>query len=204
MNKYILGKKQKMVQFFDENGICFPATLLEVGPVVVTHVKTKETDGYEAAQVGYGSRKEHNINKAQKGHFKDLGSFAHTKEFRFKEEVPEVKVGDVITASTFAVGDMVVVSGISKGKGFQGVVKRYGFKGGPRTHGQKHSEHECGSIGSTGPQRVFKGLRMPGRMGGDRISVKGLKVLGVDSENNMLLVSGAVPGHRGTLIEVRG
>jgi len=204
MSKFILGTKQKMVQFFDENGVCVPATFLSVGPVVVTQVKTKEADGYDAVQVGYGSRKEKNIAKPQKGHFKDLGNFAFVREFRSLETMTEVKVGDSIDASTFAVGDTIVVSGTSKGKGFQGVVKRHNFAGGPRSHGQKHSEREPGSIGATGPQRVFKGTRMGGRMGGDRVTVKNLKVLGVDSVNNVLLVSGAVPGIKGALIEVRG
>jgi large subunit ribosomal protein L3 len=204
MNKYILGTKQKMVQFFGENGECVPATFLQVGPVVVTQVKTKDSDGYEAVQVSFGERKEKNIAKAQRGHFKDHGAFAFTREFRFEGKAPEVKVGDVIDVSTFEVGDKVVVAGTSKSKGFQGVVKRYNFKGGPRSHGQRHSEREPGSIGATGPQRVFKGTRMGGRMGGDRVSVKNLEVLGVDTENNLMLISGAIPGRKGTLIEVRG
>jgi large subunit ribosomal protein L3 len=204
MNKYILGTKQKMVQFFDENGACVPATFVQVGPVVVTQVKTKETDGYDAVQVGFGTRKEKNIAKAQKGHFKDLGNFAHVREFRSQNGALEVKVGDTLDASSFAVGDAIEVSGTSKAKGFQGVVKRHNFAGGSRSHGQKHSEREPGSIGATGPQRVFKGTRMGGRMGGDRVTVKNLKVLGVDTENNLLLISGAVPGIKGGLIEVRG
>ncbi len=202
MNKYILGTKQKMVQFFNEDGKCIPATLVQIGPVVVTQIKTKEKDGYDSVQVGFGSRKEKNIPKAQKGHFNNLGTFAYTREFRLDEE-PQVKVGDSIDVSAFTVGDVVEISGVSKAKGFQGVVKRHGFHGGPRSHGQKHSEREPGSIGATGPQRVFKGMRMGGRMGGDRVTVKNLTVLGVDTENNIMLVSGAVPGHRGTLIEVK-
>jgi large subunit ribosomal protein L3 len=202
MKKYILGTKQNMVQFFDENGRCFPATFLQAGPVVVIQNKTKEIDGYTAVQVGFGPQKEKNINKPQRGHFKDLGFFATVKEFRLDETAKVAQVGESIDVSTFAVGDLVEVSGISKGKGFQGVVKRHDFKGGRRSHGQKHSEREAGSIGAGGMQRVFKGLRMPGRMGGDRTTVKNLKVLGVDTTNNLLLVSGAVPGRRGTLIEV--
>lgn len=202
MNKYILGTKQKMVQFFSEDGKCIPATFVQAGPVVVTQLKTKEKDGYSAVQVGYGSRKEKNITKAQKGHFNSLGNFAYTREFRLEKDA-EVKVGDTIDASLFAEGDTVEISGISKAKGFQGVVKRHNFKGGPRSHGQRHSEREPGSIGATGPQRVFKGTRMAGRMGGDRVTVKGLTILGVDTENNLLLISGAVPGRRGTLIEVK-
>ena len=203
MNKYILGTKQKMVQFFDENGKCVPATFVQAGPVVVTQIKTKEKDGYIAAQVGFGSRKEKNINKAQKGHFGDKGNFACSREFRLDKD-PEVKVGDQIDISVFEVGDVVEISGVSKAKGFQGVVKRHGFHGGPRTHGQKHSEREPGSIGATGPQRVFKGTRMGGRMGGDRVTVKNLTVLGVDVKNNAVLLSGAIPGRKGTLIEIKG
>ena len=202
MNKYILGTKQKMAQFFNEDGKCIPATFVKIGPVVVTQIKTKEKDGYNAVQVGFGSRKEKNILKAQKGHFNNLGSFAYTREFRLDAQ-PQVKVGDTIDASVFAVGDIVEISGVSKAKGFQGVVKRHGFHGGPRSHGQKHSEREPGSIGATGPQRVFKGMRMGGRMGGERVTVKNLTVLGVDTQNNVMLVSGAVPGRRGTLIEVK-
>ena len=123
------------------------------------------------------------------------------REFRTDDEH---NVGDTVDVSIFEVGDSVVVSALSKGKGFQGVVKRHGFAGGPRTHGQKHSEREPGSIGATGPQRVFKGTRMPGRMGGKRITVKNLRVLAVDKDNNQLIISGAVPGRRGTLVEVRG
>lgn len=204
MTKFILGKKEKMVQFFDENGRCHPATFISAGPITVTQLKGDEKDGYTAVQVGYGVQNEKKINKAQKGHVKDLGNFAEFKEFRMNAKNVTVKVGDAIDASAFAVGDKVTVRGISKGKGFQGVVKRHGFHGGPRSHGQKHSEREPGSIGATGPQRVFKGTRMGGRMGADLVSVKGLKVLGVDVEANKLLISGALPGRRGTLIEVRG
>ena len=202
-----------MVQFFDKNGRSIPATFLSVDPVVVTQVKTKEQDGYSALQFGFGKRKEKNINKAQKGHFKAAakvvgennthGNFAFVKEFRLSKEASE-KVGDVVDISSFAVGDNVQVTGTSKAKGFQGVVKRHGFHGGPRSHGQKHSEREPGSIGATGPQRVFKGTRMGGRMGGDRVCVKNLTVLGVDIENNKILVSGAVPGRRGTVVEIKG
>lgn len=203
MHKYILGTKQKMVQFFDESGTCFPATFLQAGPVVVTQVKTKEKDGYTAVQVGFGSRNERNIVKAQKGHFKNFGNFAVVKEFRL-DDVSKTTVGDKVDVTAFSVGDLVEVSGTSKGKGFQGVVKRHDFQGGRRSHGQKHSEREAGSIGASGVQRVFKDIRMAGRMGGDRITVKNLKVLGVDTENNLLLIAGAVPGRKGTLIEVRG
>ena len=204
MKKFILGKKEKMVQFFDENGRCHPATFISAGPVTVTQLKGEEVDGYTAIQIGYGEQKEKRVNKAQKGHVKELGNFSDFREFRINAKDVVVKVGDSIDASTFTVGDKVSVRGISKGKGFQGVVKRHGFHGGPRSHGQKHSEREPGSIGATGPQRVFKGTRMGGRMGTDTVSVKGLRILGVDAEANKLLISGAIPGRRGTLIEVRG
>ena len=187
-----------MTQVFTDDGAVHPATILAVPPVVVTQVKNKDSDGCGAVQVGYGKRKSKNINKAQKS----KGDFAGFKEFRI-DNSSEYSVGDEIDASVFVEGDVITVSAISKGKGFQGVVKRHGFHGGPRSHGQKHSEREAGSIGATGPQKVFKGKKMPGRMGGDRITVKNLKVLQIDKENNQLIVSGAVPGRRGTLVEVR-
>lgn len=203
--KFILGTKQNMVQVWNEEGKCFPATILNADPNTVTQVKNTDKDGYVAVQVGFGEKKERNINKALKGHFKDLGNFRYVKEFRVEEdEASSLNAGDKIEISSFEEGDTVQISGVSKGKGFQGVVKRHGFHGGPRSHGQKHSEREPGSIGSTGPQRVFKGVRMAGRMGSDRVTVKNLTILGVDKENNKILVSGAVPGKRGTLIEIRG
>ena len=200
--KFLLGIKQRMTQVFDESGKVFPATVVSAGPVVVTQVKNKETDGYEAVQVGFGTRKEKNLTKAQRGHFGDLGSFHTVREFR--TAVGEAKRGAVIDVSAFAVGDTVAVSATSKGKGNQGVVKRHNFAGGPRTHGNKHSERRPGSIGSTGPQRVLKGLKMAGRMGGNRVTVKNLKVLQVDKDTNTLVISGAIPGRPGTLVEIRG
>ncbi len=191
-----------MTQVFTENGECFPATVLSAGPVTVTQVKEQEKDGYCALQVGFGTRKEKNISKAQKNHFGEHGNFAVSREFRC--DTGEAKVGDKLDVTTFEEGDKVAVSAISKGKGFQGVVKRHNFAGGPRTHGQKHSERAPGSIGSTGPQRVFKGTRMSGRMGSDRVTVKNLKVLQVDAASNTLVISGAIPGRPGTLVEVRG
>ena len=208
--KFLLAKKQKMTQFHDDMGIVTPATLLSAGPVVVTQVKDSSSDKYSAIQVGYGARSENKTNKPMEGHLSGVkkdkeGSFEVLKEFRL-EKVKDAspKVGDTYTVSDFEVGDGVTISGISKGKGFQGVVKRHNFKGGPRSHGQKHSEREPGSIGATGPQRVFKGVRMGGRMGSDRVTVSGLKVLSIDKEKNEMLVSGSIPGHRGTLLEIRG
>ena len=198
--KFALGTKEMMTQIFDEEGVCHPATVLSAGNLTVTQVKTTESDGYNAIQVGFGEQKESRINKAQRA----KGNFRVLKEVRV-DDAPTVAVGDTISlADIFAVGDKVAVSGLSKGKGFQGVVKRYNFKGGPRTHGQKHNERSGGSIGAKGPARVFKGRKMPGRMGHERVTVKNLKVLAIDSDKQHLIVEGAVPGRRGTLIEVRG
>jgi len=198
--KFVLGTKQQMTQVFDNKGRVYPATILSVSPLTVTQVKTADTkDGYAAVQVGTGVQKEKNINKAQRA----KGTHRTLKEFRVAD-AGGLEMGATIDASVFSEGDVVEVSAISKGKGFQGVVKRHGFAGGRRTHGQKHSEREPGSIGAGGVQRVFKGLRMAGRMGGDRVTVKNLKVLQVNSTDGTLVISGAIPGRRGTLVEVRG
>ena len=203
--KFLLGTKKQMTQYFDEKGRIFPATIVSAGPITVTQVKIKDKDDYNALQVGYGSQKKHRMTKAVLGHLGKLGPFKYLREFRINDEiVGNMKTGDKFDVSVFEKGDVINVSGISKGKGFQGVVKRHGFHGGPRSHGQKHSEREAGSIGATGPQRVFKGKKMPGRMGSDRVTVKNLTVLKVDKENNQMLISGAVPGKRGTLLEIRG
>ncbi len=198
--KFILGTKLNMTQLFDEEGKVHPVTVLKTAPATVTQVKTDATDGYAAVQVGYGKKSAKRINKAQKGHMKD-GAYATLKEIKGLDS--ELAVGSAIENS-FEAGDVVEVSAISKGKGFQGVVKRHGFHGGPRSHGQKHSEREPGSIGAGGYQRVFKGTRMAGRMGGDRITVKNLVVVSVDNEANEIYIRGAIPGRRGTLVEVRG
>lgn len=200
----MLGIKGKMTQVFSDAGVVSAATLVSAGPLTVTQVKTTDTkDGYAAVQVGMGVRKESRTNKPQKGHFGDLGSFQHVREFAATDSMNR---GDTIDISTFAPGDVVEVSAISKGKGFQGVVKRHGFAGGPRSHGQKNKERAPGSIGGGGRAggRVVKGMRMAGRMGGDRITVKNLRVLQVDTASNTLLISGAIPGKPGTLIEIRG
>lgn len=200
--KFILGTKEYMTQIFDEDGIVHPVTVVKAGPVTVVGARTMEVDGYDATVLGFGEKKEKRASKAEMGRFGDAGIFAHVHELR--ELSDDLKIGDVINPDTFEAGDSVHVSGISKGKGFQGVVKRHGFAGGRRTHGQKHSEREPGSIGAGGIQRVLKGLKMAGRMGGDRVTVKNLSVARVDKENNLLFVRGAIPGRRGTLIEVRG
>jgi large subunit ribosomal protein L3 len=205
--KFILGKKSAMTQYFTEDGVALAATLIEAGPMTVTQIKSKDKDGYVAVQLGYGVQAAHRVNKPQLGAWKDLGTFRHVREFRSKEEAtPDAKVGDKVDVSVFAKGDVIVVSGTSKGKGFQGVVKRHGFGGGRRSHGQKHSEREPGAIGGGGRAggRVAKGMRMAGRMGGDRVTVKNLRVLEVDPTHNLILVSGAVPGRAGTLLELKG
>jgi len=191
-----------MTQIFDEEGRVHPVTILSAGPNTVTQVKTAEKDGYNAVQFGYGERKEKKVNKAQKS----KGAFHYFREYRPKnDEVVSLETGKVVTVDeTFTVGDKIIISGVTKAKGFQGVVKRHGFAGGPRTHGQKHNERFPGSIGGGLRCRVPKGKRMGGRAGGVRISVKNLTVLGIDKEKNQLIVEGAVPGRRGTLIEVRG
>ena len=203
--KFILGRKLNMSQIYDASGAAIPVTLVSARGNVVTDIRTKERDGYEAVQVGEGSRNASRINKPMKGHLKDLGNFAALSEFR-TEGTPQagsaLKVGDKIELSQFKAGDAIVVSAISKGKGFQGVVKRHGFHGGPRTHGQKHSEREPGSIGGGLRSHVPVGMRMAGRMGSDRVTVTGLTVAHIDQEENILYVSGAIPGRRGTLVEV--
>lgn len=200
---FILGTKEEMTQVFTEKGGAIPVTAIKTGPLTVTQVKTKEKDGYTAVQVGFGSKKENRISKPMKGHLKGMGPFRFLREFRVTDG--EWKTGDSILPTLFEEGDRVTVSGITKGKGFQGVVKRHGFKGGPRTHGQKHSEREAGSIGGGGRAggRVAKGMRMPGRMGADRVTVKNLKIVSIDAEGGVLYINGAVPGRRGTLLEIR-
>lgn len=217
--KFILGKKQHMMQCFQDDGTAVPATVISAGPLVVTQVKSPDVDGYTAVQVAYDEQKESRATKAHLGHVLasmplhagqsdkeggiplHAGAYKHLREFR---DIEEIKEGDQITVGVFNVGDMVIVSGISKSKGFQGVVKRHGFHGGPRSHGQKHSEREHGSIGGGLRNKVPKGMRMAGRMGGDRITIKNLEIIGVDKENNQLLIKGAIPGRRGTLVEIVG
>ena len=186
-----------MTQVFDEAGVVRAATVLTAGPLTVTQIKTVDTDGYAGVQFGYDTLKDSHVNKAQTGK-----PFRHFREFPVSD-TPEI--GATIDVSVFAVGDVVTVSAISKGKGFQGVVKRHGFHGGPRSHGQKNKERSPGSIGGGGRAggRVVKGMRMAGRMGGDRITVENLKVLQIDVASNTLVISGAIPGRPGTLVEIR-
>jgi large subunit ribosomal protein L3 len=204
--KFIVGTKTGMTQVFDAEGVCRAATVLKVSPATVSQVKTADKDGYAAVQLAFGEQKEHRVNKANKGHFK--AALANAREFRpreiYGETIDGVEAGAALDVTTFEPGDDIAVTAISKGKGFQGVVKRHGFKGGRRSHGQKHSEREPGSIGATGVARVLKGTRMGGRMGSDTVTVKGLKVLQVNVDENIIVVSGAVPGRKGTLVEVYG
>lgn len=201
--KFLLGKKLGMTQIFDEKGHAQPVTFIQAGPCTVTQVLTSEGVGYDAVQLGFGSKK---LNRPQRGHVKDFVNksnrgFAYLREFSF-EGASEFKKGDVLDVSQFEVGDKINVRGTTKGKGFQGVVKRWGFAGGPKTHGQKHSLRAPGSIGSAYPQHVMKGKRMGGHMGVDLKSILNLKVLHVDKEQNVLAVRGAVPGNAGKYIEI--
>lgn len=200
--KFILGTKGRMTQVYTDAGTISPATVITAGPLTITQVKTKESDGYAAAQLGFGAAKEKNTRKPQRGHLKDLPLVKHLREVR---DMAGEK-GATIDVTVFEPGDVVAVSAVSKGKGFQGVVKRHGFKGGPRSHGQKNKERAPGSIAGAGRAggRVSLGMRMAGRMGGERVTVKNLRVLQVDKETNTLVVSGAVPGKPGTLVEIRG
>ncbi|MCX6786366.1 MAG: 50S ribosomal protein L3 [Candidatus Kaiserbacteria bacterium] len=208
--KFILAKKEGMTRVFADDGRARAGTILVADPVVVTQVKTKDgKDKYSAVQIGFGTRKTKNISKAVLGHTGGKG-YSAIREFPVPfgtsvEGNNATEVGSTIDASIFAVGDIVRVSGLTKGKGFAGGVKRHGFHGGPRSHGQKHSEREPGSIGGSGGRaggRVAKGIRMAGRMGADRVTVENLKILAVDVKAGKIIVSGAVPGHRGTLLEV--
>ncbi|OGI62574.1 50S ribosomal protein L3 [Candidatus Nomurabacteria bacterium RIFCSPHIGHO2_01_FULL_40_12] len=184
--KFILGTKENMTEYFSEEGKVFPVTIVSAGPVTVTRIFEKGQDGYDSVQVDFAIKKKKTL-----------------KEFRLKPgDKIDVKEGDSIDVSIFAPGDNLIVSSVSKGKGFQGVVKRHGFSGGPRTHGQKHSEREPGSIGGGLRTHVPKGMRMAGRMGGDRITQKNLKVVSIDKENNIMLVKGAIAGRRGSLVEI--
>ncbi len=200
--KFILATKENMTRIFTDDGRAYAGTILSVAPMTVTQVKTAEgKDGYAAVQVGAGERREKNVSKAVLGHTGGK-AYAAIREFR---DGDAAEVGSALDASVFAIGDTVQVSGLTKGKGFAGVVKRHGFHGGPRSHGQKHTERAPGSIGGSGGRaggRVVKGKRMAGRMGTDRVTVKNLKVLAVDAKEGKIIISGAVPGHRGTLLEV--
>jgi large subunit ribosomal protein L3 len=204
MVKGLIGKKIGMTQIFDEGGIAIPVTVIEAGPCYVTQVRLPERDGYSAIQLGFNEVKPKRLTGGQLGHLKrnNLAPLRVLREFRVKN--PDVQEGDQVTVAVFAVGEKVDVVGTSKGKGFQGAVKRYHFKGGPRTHGQSDRERGPGSRGSgTTPGRVYKGSRGPGHMGDDRVTAQGLKVVLVDTERNLIGVMGSVPGARGGLVMVK-
>lgn len=192
-----------MTSIFDETGKNIPCTVIEAGPCVITQVRTKEVDGYEALQLGFDDKK--NVNKAEAGHAKKAGTVAKRKVVEFQGFEEEYKLGDVITVEHFIEGEFVDISGISKGKGFQGVVKLHGFGGvGQSTHGQHNRLRAPGSIGASSyPSRVFKGMRMAGRMGGNKVKVENLRILKVVPEKNILVVKGCVPGHKNSYVIIQ-
>jgi len=200
----IIGKKVGMTSIFDAEGRNIPCTVIEAGPCVVTQVRTTETDGYEAVQLAFDEKKEKNTSGPLKGHFSKANTTPKRKLVEFQEFEDEKSLGDTVTVEIFAEGDFVDVVGTSKGKGFQGVVKRHGFGGvGMQTHGQHNRLRAPGSLGaSSWPSRVFKGMRMAGRTGGDRVKVQNLQVLKVYAEQNLLVVSGSIPGAKGSYVIV--
>jgi len=199
--KALLGQKLGMTRVFDKDGNVVPVTLVQAGPVVVTQVKTVQKDGYSAVQVGFGKRRR--VTKPLSGHLKGKGNVRWLREFPLGE-ASAAQSGDILDVSVFAVGDRVDVRGVSKGKGFAGVVKRHGFRGGWASHGNKHMLRAPGSIGMSWPERVPKGRRMAGRMGAENVTVKNLTVIEIDAEHNILALRGAIPGNAGGLIVVSG
>ncbi|PKP13075.1 MAG: 50S ribosomal protein L3 [Bacteroidetes bacterium HGW-Bacteroidetes-3] len=201
----LIGRKIGMTSLFDENGKNIPCTVIEAGPCVVTQVRTIEVDGYKALQLGFDDKTAKSSNKALDGHFKKAGTPAKKKVIEFQEFEDVHKLGDQLTVDLFVEGEFVDVSAISKGKGFQGVVKRHGFAGvGQATHGQHNRLRAPGSIGAASyPARVFKGMRMAGRMGGDKVKVENLRVLKVVPEKNLLVVKGCVPGHKNAYVIIQ-
>ncbi len=200
-SKGLLGKKIGMTQVFGDTGIVQPVTVLQMGPCFVTQVKTVATDGYNAIQIGYGQAKR--LNKPETGHLADRPLLRHLREIR-TDDAAEYTVGQIVDVSLFQPGDRIDVIGTSKGKGFAGVMKRHGFKGGPASHGQSDRDRAPGAIGSTTtPGRVYKGMRMPGHMGNRRVTVLNLEVVKVDAERNLIAVRGAVPGPTGAMLMVR-
>ena len=196
--KFILGTKLGMSQIYGEDGNIIPVTVIEVEPNTVVQVKTKDKDGYDAVQLGVGTKRR--VSKAMKGHTKDMGNFKNLIEARTEGEH---KVGDKLDVSVFALGDLVKVSGVTKGKGFQGPMKRHGFSGMPHSHGHHHVARHAGSIGQRFPQHTLKGMRMAGRMGANNLTTRGLKVVSVDVENGLIAVKGAVPGNKKSLVIVQ-
>jgi large subunit ribosomal protein L3 len=197
----IIGKKLGMTQIFRENGKVEAVTAVEAGPCTVVQIKTADKEGYNAVQLGFGEAKK--LNSPRSGHLKDLGKFKYIREFRV-EDTGSVKIGDKVDVSHFKEGDIIDITGMSKSKGFAGVVKRHHFAGGPKTHGQSDRHRAPGAVGSTTtPGRVLKGTRMAGRMGNDRKTIRGLEVYGADIDRNLLLVKGAVPGYKNGLLLIK-
>jgi large subunit ribosomal protein L3 len=200
----LIGKKIGMTSIYDENGKNIPCTVIQAGPCVVTQVRTKEVDGYEALQLGFDDKAEKQSTKALNGHFKKAGTTAKRRVVEFQGFKQDLKLGDQILVDHFEEGEFVDVSGTSKGKGFQGVVKRHGFAGSERTHGQQSMNRAPGSVGAASyPARIFKGMRMGGRMGGDTVKVQNLRVLKVVKDKNLIVVKGAVPGHRNSYVIIQ-
>lgn len=197
--KFLIGTKQAMTRVFQDDGTAVPVTVIHAGPCTVTQVKTKEKDGTNAVQLGFGEKQKQ--AKAQKGHLKDLPLHRTLREFRV-ENPGEFQRGTTVDVSQFSVGDRVLVSGTSKGRGFAGAMKRHGFHGTKATHGNKDQARMPGSIGATDPAHVFKGTRMAGRMGNSKVTTRGLRVIAVDVERNELKISGAVPGARNSLVTI--
>jgi large subunit ribosomal protein L3 len=204
LNKGLLGKKIGMTQLFDVNGKQIGVTVVELGPCVVSQIKTKENDGYEAVQLGYGDVTPKHVNKPQDGHFKkaDAAPKRHLQEFKF-EDISAYTLGGVLKADVFAVGDIVDVAGTSKGKGFQGTIKRFGNHRIKETHGSGPVHRHAGSMGAcSSPSRIYKGKKMPGHMGSDSVTVQNLEVVKIDVENNLIAIKGAVPGPNGSIVRV--
>ena len=204
MNKGIIGKKIGMTQIFDEKGKVIPVTVIEAGPCLVAQVKSVETDGYNAIQLGFGDVKESKLNKPEKGHFAKakLANKKHLREFRL-DDISSYKIGDEVKADIFAAGEKIDVQGTSKGKGFQGVIKRHGQHRGPMGHGSMYHRRP-GSMGSTStPGRVFKGKKLPGHMGKVTVTIQNLDVVRVDMDKNVILVKGSVPGPKGAILKVK-
>ena len=202
MKKAILATKVGMTQIFNEDGVLTPVTVLQAGPCVVTQIKTMDNDGYEAVQVGYGDKREALVNKPMKGHFEKAGVSCKRFVREFKLE-GEYELGQEIKAEIFAAGDKIDVTAISKGKGFQGAIKRHGQSRGPMDHGSKYHRNAGSNGACSDPSKVFKGKRMPGHMGHVKVTVQNLEVVRVDAENNLLLVKGAVPGPKKSLVTVK-
>ena len=204
MKKAILATKVGMTQIFDENGVLIPVTVLQAGPCVVTQIKTEDNDGYCAVQVGFVDKREKLVNKPQKGHYDKAGvSYKrYLKELKF-ENASEYEVGQEIKADIFEAGDHIDATAISKGKGFQGAIKRHGQSRGPMTHGSKYHRHAGSNGAASDPSKVFKGKKMHGQMGNKRVTVQNLEIVQVDAENNLLLIKGAVPGPKKSLVTIK-